>query len=109
LAGYVRDQSITSDQATVVADGYVTMIALAGMALMLAVRAALIPSTPRRTAIVTSLRDPHDRGDEHGDPRCRRRAHAALARFARVSRVTAQHVDHLGLPNNAGLWHLANY
>jgi len=55
LAGYVREQSITSDEGTVVADGYVTMIALAGMALMLAVRAALIPSTPRRTAIITAL------------------------------------------------------
>jgi eukaryotic-like serine/threonine-protein kinase len=55
LDGYAREQSLTSDEAVVVADGYVTMIALAGMALMLAIRAALIPSTPRRTVVVTAL------------------------------------------------------
>ena len=37
------------------ADGYVSMLQLCGMAMMVAIRAALIPSSPRRTIIVTAL------------------------------------------------------
>jgi serine/threonine-protein kinase len=37
------------------ADGYVSMLQLGGMAMMVAIRAALIPSSPRRTIIVTAL------------------------------------------------------
>jgi hypothetical protein len=55
LAGFARDHSIASAQAMLIADGYVSMLQLCGMALMLAIRAALIPSTPRRTIIVTAL------------------------------------------------------
>jgi hypothetical protein len=54
LAGFARDHSIASAQATVIADGYVSMLQLCGMAMMLAIRAALIPSTPRRTIAVTA-------------------------------------------------------
>jgi hypothetical protein len=55
LAGFGRDHSIASAQAFLIADGYVSMLQVCGMALMLAIRAALIPSTPRRTIIVTAL------------------------------------------------------
>ena len=37
------------------ADGYVSMLQLFGMAMMVAIRAALIPSSPRRTFIVTAV------------------------------------------------------
>jgi len=36
-------------------DGFVTMLQLAGMAMMIAIRAALVPSRPRRTIIVSAL------------------------------------------------------
>ena len=37
------------------ADGYLSMLQLCGMAMMVAIRAALIPSSPRRTILVTAL------------------------------------------------------
>src|SRR5579872_5516087 len=55
LAGFARDHAIASAQAFLIADGYVSMLQVSGMAMMLAIRAALIPSTPRRTIIVTAL------------------------------------------------------
>jgi len=55
LAGFARDHSIVSDEGTMMADGYLSMLQLAGMAMMVAIRAALIPSRPRRTIIVTAL------------------------------------------------------
>jgi serine/threonine-protein kinase len=55
LVGFARDQSIVSVDGIMVADGFVTMLQLAGMAMMMAIRAALIPSRPRRTIIVTAL------------------------------------------------------
>src|SRR5258706_7518238 len=55
LAGFARDHSIVSAQGIVIADGYVSMLQVCGMGLMLAIRAALVPSTPRRTIIVTAL------------------------------------------------------
>jgi serine/threonine-protein kinase len=54
LVDFAQDRSLVSDEATAVADGYVSMLQLAGMAMMLAIRAALVPSTPRRTVIVTA-------------------------------------------------------
>jgi serine/threonine-protein kinase len=54
LRDFAHDHALVSDQAIAVADGYVSMLQLGGMAMMLAVRAALVPSTPRRTAIVTA-------------------------------------------------------
>jgi eukaryotic-like serine/threonine-protein kinase len=55
LAGFARDHSIVSAQTFLIADGYVSMLQVGGMAMMLAIRAALIPSTPRRTIVVTGL------------------------------------------------------
>ena len=55
LAGFASDQSLANAQAIDMADGYLTMLQLSGMAMMVAIRAALIPSSPLRTAIVTAL------------------------------------------------------
>ncbi|HEY3494966.1 MAG TPA: serine/threonine-protein kinase, partial [Polyangiaceae bacterium] len=55
LTGYARDHAITSEEMAALADGYLTMMTLSGMGMMLAIRAALIPSTPRRTVVVTTL------------------------------------------------------
>jgi hypothetical protein len=55
LLDFARDHSLLADQAIAVADGYVSMLQLAGMAMMCAIRAALIPSSPRRTSIITAL------------------------------------------------------
>ena len=54
LVDFAHDRSLVDDRTMVVADGYVSMLQLAGMAMMLAIRAALVPSTPRRTAIITA-------------------------------------------------------
>src|SRR5688572_6971003 len=44
LAGFARDHSLVTAEAIVMADGYVSMLQLGGMAMMVAIRAALIPS-----------------------------------------------------------------
>lgn len=54
LAGFASDQSLATAQAIDMADGYLTMLQLSGMAMMVAIRAALVPSSPWRTAIVTA-------------------------------------------------------
>jgi serine/threonine-protein kinase len=55
LASFVSDRAITSAEGMVMADGYITMMQIAGMAMLMAIRAALIPSRPRRTIVVTIL------------------------------------------------------
>ncbi|MDP2319863.1 MAG: serine/threonine-protein kinase [Acidobacteriota bacterium] len=55
LTGFATDQALASAQAINVADGYITMLQLSGMAMMMAIRAALIPSSPRRTMVITAL------------------------------------------------------
>lgn len=55
LTGFTSDQSLASVQAINMADGYLTMLQLSGMAMMVAIRAALIPSSPRRTIILTAM------------------------------------------------------
>ena len=55
LAGFARDHSIVTAEGVVMADGYVSMLELGGMAMMVAIRAALIPSTPRRTIFISAL------------------------------------------------------
>ena len=54
LADFAADHALLPGEAVVVADGYVSMLQLAGMAMMLAIRAALIPSNARRTVLVTA-------------------------------------------------------
>jgi eukaryotic-like serine/threonine-protein kinase len=54
LQDFAHDHLLVHDEAISVADGYVSMLQLGGMAMMLTLRAALIPSTPRRTIIITA-------------------------------------------------------
>src|SRR5688572_10305167 len=44
LLGFARDHSIVSADGLMMADGHLSMLQLSGMAMMLAIRAALIPS-----------------------------------------------------------------
>ncbi len=55
LVGFARDHSVVTAEGTVMADAYVSMLQLGGVALMVAIRAALIPSEPRRTIIVGAI------------------------------------------------------
>jgi eukaryotic-like serine/threonine-protein kinase len=55
LAGFARDHALATAEGMLMADGYLAMLQLGGTAMMVAIRAALIPSTPRRTIIVTAL------------------------------------------------------
>ncbi|MEZ4340895.1 MAG: serine/threonine-protein kinase [Sandaracinaceae bacterium] len=52
---FAREHGISSPDDLVMADAYVSMVILAGLAMLVAVRAAIIPSSPRRTALVTAL------------------------------------------------------
>jgi hypothetical protein len=55
LAGFVRDHSLVTAEGILMADGYLSMLQLGGTALMASIRAALIPSSPRRTVLVTAV------------------------------------------------------
>jgi hypothetical protein len=55
LAGFSGDHAIVTAEGAVMADGYVSLLQQGGMAMLVAIRAALIPSRPRRTVIVTAL------------------------------------------------------
>ena len=54
FAGFVREHALVSAEAVVMADAYVSMLQLAGTFMMVALRAAFIPSTPRRTFLLTA-------------------------------------------------------
>jgi serine/threonine protein kinase len=55
LAGFAREHAIATGQATTMADAFVAMLQLETMAIEIAIRAALVPSRPRRTAVITAL------------------------------------------------------
>jgi serine/threonine-protein kinase len=55
LVGFARDHAVVTAEGTVLADAYVSMLQLGGVALMVAIRAALIPSEPRRTVVVSAI------------------------------------------------------
>jgi serine/threonine-protein kinase len=55
LVGFVREHSFVTAEGSLMADGYVVMIDLFPTAMFLAIRAALIPSSPRRTIIITAM------------------------------------------------------
>jgi eukaryotic-like serine/threonine-protein kinase len=55
LVGFVREHSVVTAEGSVMADGYVVMIDLFPAAMFLAIRAALIPSSPRRTILITAM------------------------------------------------------
>lgn len=55
LAGFARDHSLVTAEGAMMADGYVSMLQLGGIGMMVAIRAALIPSVPVRTILVSAL------------------------------------------------------
>ncbi len=55
LAGFIRDQAVGTAEGTLMADAYLGAIGLIGTTLQLVIRAALIPSSPRRTIIYTAV------------------------------------------------------
>jgi hypothetical protein len=55
LAGFIREHAVVGAQGEVLADAYVSLMQLTGMAPQIAIRAALVPSRPRRTLILTAL------------------------------------------------------
>jgi eukaryotic-like serine/threonine-protein kinase len=55
LVGFVREHSVVTAEGSLMADAYVVMIDLFPAAMFLAIRAALIPSSPRRTIVVTAM------------------------------------------------------
>ena len=55
LVSFVREHSVVTMEGSFMADAYVVMIDLFPAAMFLAIRAALIPSSPRRTIIVTAM------------------------------------------------------
>jgi len=55
LAGFVRGHGLVTAEGTLMADAFICMMDLFPVAMFLAIRAALVPSRARRTAIVTGL------------------------------------------------------
>jgi serine/threonine-protein kinase len=55
LVGFVREHSLVTAEGSLMADAYVGMIDLFPNAMYLGIRAALIPSSPRRTLIITAM------------------------------------------------------
>jgi hypothetical protein len=54
LAGFARDHSLVTSEGMMMADGYMSMVQLAGTTSLVAMRAALIPSAPRRTFLISA-------------------------------------------------------
>jgi len=55
LIGFARERSLTTAEGLLMADAYLSSLGLVGTALMILVRAALIPSSPRRTLLYTAM------------------------------------------------------
>ena len=55
LVGFARERSLLTAEGALMADAYLSVLGLVGAALQLLVRAALIPSSPRRTILYTAM------------------------------------------------------
>jgi hypothetical protein len=55
LIEFLRERSLATAEGALMADAYLSALGVVGGALMIAVRAAVIPSSPRRTILYTSL------------------------------------------------------
>lgn len=55
LVGMARDRALVDPSAIMMADAFVGMLQLFGTGLLTAIRAALVPSQPRRTLLITAL------------------------------------------------------
>jgi hypothetical protein len=54
FAGFVREHALVTQEGVAMADAYVSMLQLGGTAMMVALRAAFIPSVPRHTLAITA-------------------------------------------------------
>ena len=55
LVGFTRERGLGTSEGLLMADAYLSVLGLTGSALMIAVRAAIVPSSPRRTLLVSAL------------------------------------------------------
>jgi hypothetical protein len=55
LVGVARDRALVDPSAIMMADAFVAMLQLFGTGLLVAIRAALVPSQPRRTLVISAL------------------------------------------------------
>ena len=55
LAGFIDEHSVSTSEGVLMADAFVCLLGQGGTALKMAIRAALIPSTPRRTIVLTAM------------------------------------------------------
>ena len=55
LAGFVDEHALSTAEGLLMADAFVLMLGQGGAALKLAIRAALVPTSPRRTFLLTAL------------------------------------------------------
>ena len=55
VGAFAREHSFVTSEGALMTDAYILMLHVAGIGLLLAVRAALVPSSPRRTAFVTAI------------------------------------------------------
>ncbi|MEO8549625.1 MAG: serine/threonine-protein kinase [Kofleriaceae bacterium] len=55
LVSFVREHALVTGEGTLMADAYIVMIDILPTAMFLAIRAALIPSSPRRTILITAM------------------------------------------------------
>jgi len=55
LVGFLRERALMTTEGVLMADAYMSAFGQVGTALMIIVRAALVPSSPRRTILYTTL------------------------------------------------------
>ncbi|HEY8945332.1 MAG TPA: serine/threonine-protein kinase, partial [Polyangiaceae bacterium] len=55
LAGFIAEHSLSTSDGVLMADAFVCLLGQGGTALKMAIRAAVIPSTPRRTILLTTV------------------------------------------------------
>ncbi len=55
LVSFTRERALTTAEGALMADAYLAVLGLVGTALLVAIRAALIPSSPRRTIVYTAV------------------------------------------------------
>ena len=55
LAGFVVERALVTGEGQLMADAYLGAVSLIGLTLLLVIRAAVVPSSPRRTLVYTAL------------------------------------------------------
>ncbi|MBL4636567.1 MAG: hypothetical protein JKY56_22135, partial [Kofleriaceae bacterium] len=55
FSSFASTESMVTNEGSVMADGFISMLLLGGNTMLLAIRAAVIPSRPRRTILLTAI------------------------------------------------------